>query len=130
MLDHDIVKQLRRIVGPDFHAVFEADRCVRLDLTEPTFPHYGLLRQASRAQRREAMELICRLDALRALNLRRSVLRELPDSIANLTQMEELGLGSNYLGQVPPGLAAMRRLRVLGMSNCDLTTVPDFLAGR
>jgi len=127
MSDIDTLRQIEGKVGRPFHHVLEGDRCVSLDLVAEDFLFHGLIRRHSESAKEEIMTLVCKLTALRHLNLRRNKLGRLPGSFAALDQLESLTLGSNYLGEVPRQIRGFRKLKFLHLGNNDLTELPAFV---
>ena len=127
MADLDTLRQIEAKVGRPFRHVLEDDRCVELELAADDCLLHGLIRRHSTTEKEEIMELVCRLSALRLLNLRRNKLGRLPENFTALDQLENLTLGSNYLGGVPPQIRGFRKLKFLHLGNNDLTELPSFI---
>ena len=65
MSDFEILELLRARVGKAFRFEMEGERCVELDLTSADDLYHGLIRHHSAEQKREILELVCRLPFLR-----------------------------------------------------------------
>lgn len=127
MADLDTLRQIKAKVGRPFRHVLEGGRCVELELAADDCLLHGLIRRHSTTEKEGIMALVCRLTALRLLNLRRNKLGRLPKNFAALDQLENLTLGSNYLGGVPPQIRDFRKLKFLHLGNNDLTALPSFV---
>lgn len=130
MSTSDIVtlEKLRSRVGRPFHFEMDKGRCIALDLTSGDYIWSGLIRHHSQVEKEEILALVCQLEGLKKLNLRRNLLGRLPEAFRGLTQLEELNLGSNRLGIIPPQLAGLKRLKYLHLGNNYITTVPEFVS--
>lgn len=127
--DRDVIREIERKVGCPFTQEWEGDRCVAIDLTTEDHLVYGLIRQHSPVEKREVLDLICRLRGLRKLNLLRNRVGILPAEFCELGELEWLNLGSNDLGASPPNLGALKRLRYLHLGANGLTSTPEWIAG-
>lgn len=128
MSDHIVLQQIERRVGRPCPHLIEEGRCTELCLTSADARYHGLIRHHAPAEQQAILKLICKLDGLRKLDLRRNVLRRLPTEFTRLCGLEQLNLGSNYLGCVPMALQGFHKLRFLQLGVNDLTELPAFLA--
>lgn len=125
--DSDTLKLIEAKVGRPLRYRLAAGRCVELELTADDCPYHGLIRRHSAAEKEAIMALVCRLSALRKLDLRRNRLGRLPERFQDLRELEHLTLGSNYLGEVPPQIRGFAQLRFLHLGNNDLARLPSFI---
>lgn len=128
MDDSAVVQRIRELAGDGVAASFDdLGTCISLSLADDSHLYHGVIRAHPPGVKQDVMGLICRLEGLRRLNLRRNKLGGLPPEFGRLSQLEQLVLGSNSLGTVPEALRGLTRLRSLHLGNNGLQILPEWM---